>query len=75
MSSDEITGVVFPASADGRRSTSAVGKAVVADSLRPVDAAGAMGAAQDTNWRAVVPHHGIPTGKGQTVRELLNLAS
>jgi phthalate 4,5-dioxygenase oxygenase subunit len=31
--------------------------------------------AQDTNWRAVVPHHGIPTGKGQTVRELLKLAS
>ena len=51
MSSDEITGVVFPASADGRRSTSAVGKAVVADALRPVDAAGALGAEQDTNWR------------------------
>jgi phthalate 4,5-dioxygenase len=31
--------------------------------------------AQDTNWRAVVPHHGISTSKGQTVRELLKLAS
>ena len=31
--------------------------------------------AQDTNWRAIVPHHGVPTTKGQTVRELLKLAS
>jgi len=31
--------------------------------------------AQDTNWRTIVPHHGIPTTKGQTVRELLKLAS
>jgi hypothetical protein len=31
--------------------------------------------AQDANWRTVVPHHGIPTGNGQTVRELLKLAS
>src|SRR5271165_62058 len=51
MSSDDISGVVFPASADGHRSTSAVGKTVVADALRPVDPAGAVGAEQDTNWR------------------------
>ena len=31
--------------------------------------------AQDTNWRTIVPHHGVPTTKGQTVRELLKLAS
>ena len=29
-----------------------MGKAVVADALRPVDAAGALGAEQDTNWRS-----------------------
>ncbi len=51
MSSDDISGVVFPESADGRRSTSAVGRTVVADALRPVDPAGALGAAQETNWR------------------------
>lgn len=51
MSGDEPAGVVFPAAADGRRSTSAVGRAVVADALRPVDPAGALGAEQDTNWR------------------------
>ncbi len=45
-------GVVFPLSADGRRSTSAVGRAVVADALRRVDAAGALGAEQETNWRS-----------------------
>jgi len=52
MSSDEPAGVVFPASPDGRRSTSALGRAVVADALRPVDAAGALGAEHETNWRS-----------------------
>src|SRR5580700_2125939 len=51
MSRDEVAGVVFPASADGRRSTSAVGRAVAADALRRVDPAGALAAEQDTNWR------------------------
>lgn len=52
MSGDEPAGVVFPSSADGRRSTSAVGSAVVADALRHADPAGALDAEQDTNWRA-----------------------
>jgi hypothetical protein len=52
MSGDEPAGVVFPSSADGRRSTSAVGSAVVADALRQADPAGALAAEQDTNWRA-----------------------
>jgi hypothetical protein len=43
--------VAFPASADGRRSTSAVGRAVVADALREADPAGAAEAERDTNWR------------------------
>jgi hypothetical protein len=51
MSSDEPAGVVFPGSADGRRSTSALGRAVVADALRQVDPAGALQAEQDANWR------------------------
>ncbi len=48
----EGAGVVFPASVDGRRSTSALGRAVVADALRPVDPAGALGAEHETNWRS-----------------------
>ncbi|MGY1725594.1 hypothetical protein ACI79J_01355 [Geodermatophilus sp. SYSU D01062] len=51
MSSDD-TGVVFPAGPDGRRSTAAVGRAVVADALRPVDPTGARAAESETNWRA-----------------------
>ncbi|MGX5656027.1 hypothetical protein ACWKWC_14740 [Geodermatophilus nigrescens] len=51
MSTDD-TGVVFPAGPDGRRSTAAVGRAVVADALRPVDPVGARAAEQETNWRA-----------------------
>ncbi|WP_347059578.1 hypothetical protein ABC795_03800 [Blastococcus sp. HT6-30] len=50
MSEDQ--GVVFPAGPDGRRSTAALGRAVVADALRPVDAAGALAAERETNWRA-----------------------
>jgi hypothetical protein len=50
MSSDE--GVDFPAGPDGRRSTAALGRAVVADALRPVDPAGARAAENETNWRA-----------------------
>jgi hypothetical protein len=52
MERDGPQGVVFPLSADGRRSTSALGKAVVADALRRVDPAGARGAEQEANWRS-----------------------
>jgi hypothetical protein len=52
MGDEQLTGVVFPASADGRRSTSALGRAVVADALRQVDPAGALGAGHETNWRS-----------------------
>jgi hypothetical protein len=52
MGSGEMEGVVFPLSAEGRRSTSALGRAAVADALRPVDPAGALGAEQETNWRS-----------------------
>jgi len=45
-------GVVFPSGPEGRRSTAALGRAVVADALRPVDPAGALAAEQETNWRA-----------------------
>ncbi|SDF30278.1 hypothetical protein SAMN05660485_03031 [Blastococcus fimeti] len=51
MSEDEQQGVVFPAGPDGRRSTAALGRAVTADALRPVDAAGALAAERETNWR------------------------
>ncbi len=51
-SEPEQRGVVFPAAADGRRSTSALGRAVVADALRPVDVAGALDAEQETSWRS-----------------------
>jgi hypothetical protein len=48
----EARGVVFPTGPDGRRSTAAVGRAVIADALRPVDAPGALAAQQETNWRS-----------------------
>jgi hypothetical protein len=44
-------GVEFPQSSDGRRSTSALGRAVVSDALRPVDPAGAKAAEQERDWR------------------------
>jgi hypothetical protein len=50
--SSEQHGVVFPQSPDGRRSTSALGRAVLADALRTSDHAGARAAEQETNWRS-----------------------
>ncbi|SDF23019.1 hypothetical protein SAMN05660662_1450 [Blastococcus aurantiacus] len=69
MSEDE-RGVVFPAGPDGRRSTAALGRAVTADALRPVDAAGALAAERETNWRGGYLTHfrrlveaGLPSGE------------
>ncbi len=50
-------GVEFPESADGRRSTSALGRSVVADALRPVDPVGATAAEQENDWRRRYPRH------------------
>ncbi len=51
MSGGEPDRVAFPVAADGRRSTSALGRAVVADALSQVDPASARAAEQETNWR------------------------
>ena len=51
-SDGERPGVAFPAAADGRRSTSALGRAVVADALRRVDPDGALAASREANWRS-----------------------
>jgi hypothetical protein len=50
VTADGSQGVVFP-EVDGVRSTSALGRGVVADALRAVDPVGARGAGDDTNWR------------------------
>jgi hypothetical protein len=52
MSGAEPAGVVFPASDDGRRSTSALGRAVVAEALGGVDLDGARSAEREANWRS-----------------------
>ena len=44
--------MAFPVAADGRRSTSALGQAVVADALRRADPDGARAASREANWRA-----------------------
>lgn len=57
MTPDTEYGLVFPAAADGSRRTSTLGRAVVADALRAVDAAGALAAEQEAAWRAgYLPH-------------------
>ncbi|MEV4481989.1 hypothetical protein [Micromonospora coxensis] len=50
MAVDGPRGVVFPRTGEGR-STSALGRAVVADALRAVDPVGARSAEHETNWR------------------------
>ena len=52
MSNEQQHGVVFPRSADGKRSTSALGRSVLADALRVADPVGARAAEQETNWRS-----------------------
>jgi hypothetical protein len=47
---DGPSGLVFPRT-DGGRSTSALGRAVVADALRAVDPVGSRAAEHETNWR------------------------
>jgi hypothetical protein len=51
-SDGERPGVTFPAAADGRRSTSALGRGVVADALGRVDPPGALAASRESNWRS-----------------------
>jgi hypothetical protein len=45
-------GVVFPVRDDGRRSTSATGRTIVSEALRPVDPAGALAAEREATWRS-----------------------
>ena len=52
MATDEQQGLVFPRDDQGRRSTSDLGRAVVADALRAADPTGARAAAQATAWRS-----------------------
>jgi hypothetical protein len=54
---DCLVTVAFPPAADGRRSTSALGRAVAADALRGVDPAGARAAEREANWRTGYPAH------------------
>ena len=60
---------------DGRRSTSAVGRAVLAAALRPVDERGAAAVEQATAWRSDYPAHfrrlveaGLPDPKSWLTR-------
>lgn len=55
-SSPKPSGVVFP-EVDGKRSTSALGRAVVADALREADPVGAQAAERETNWRQAYLTH------------------
>lgn len=52
-----MTGVVVPADATGHRSSSALGRAVVADALRRVDPLGALDAEREAAWRGGYPRH------------------
>ena len=51
MSDGGPSGVVFP-EVEGRRSTSATGRAVLADALAVVDPIGSAAAARETSWRS-----------------------
>jgi hypothetical protein len=52
-----VSDVLFPRTPDGRRSSTAFGRAVVADALRPVDPAAAAAAERETDWRRSYLRH------------------
>jgi hypothetical protein len=52
-----VNEVVFPRSPDGRRSGSALGRAVVADALRAADPVAAAAAEQESDWRTGYLRH------------------
>lgn len=62
------SGVVFP-EVDGKRSTSALGRAVVADALRQVDPVGAQAAERETSWRQGYLGHFRRTVEAGLLRE------
>jgi hypothetical protein len=45
-------GIAFPTTSEGERSTTATGRGIVADALRPVDPVGARAAEHETAWRS-----------------------
>src|SRR4051794_22261717 len=64
----EDSGVVIARSSEGRRSSTVLGRAVVAAALRGVDPVGAAAAERETNWRSGYVGHlrrlveaGLPT--------------
>ncbi len=57
MADRELAGVVVAAGPDGRRSTTALGQAVLAAALRPVDEPGAAAVERSTSWRSDYPAH------------------
>ena len=57
MADQELAGVVVAAGPDGRRSTTALGQAVLAAALRPVDEPGAAAVERSTSWRSDYPAH------------------
>jgi hypothetical protein len=52
-----VNEVVFPRAADGQRSSTALGRAVVADALRVADPAAAGAAEREHDWRKGYVHH------------------
>lgn len=51
------TGIVFPAAADGSRSTTQAGAAIIAAALEPLDADAAQAARAERHWRRRYPLH------------------
>jgi hypothetical protein len=69
-----VTDVVFPRTTDGKRSSSALGKAVVADALRGTDPAAAEAARREPDWRRGYLRHfralieaGVAPGAGHEI--------
>jgi hypothetical protein len=53
----DAAGLQFPVGADGRRSSAAAGRAILAAALEPLDPAAAAACRAERRWRQAYPHH------------------
>ncbi|HEV7961154.1 MAG TPA: hypothetical protein VGP57_01320 [Actinoplanes sp.] len=74
MNAEPVREVVFPRTAEGKRSSSELGRAVVADALRAADPAAAEAAGREHDWRRGYLSHfrtlveaGLPAGAGYDI--------
>jgi hypothetical protein len=75
MASAEAAGLQFPVGADGRRSSAAAGRAILAAALEPLDPAAAAACRAERRWRQAYPQHVRALVEGQAAAPLVTVGA